>query len=335
MVLFANHLPLFFLFSAYSSAASLDCDHIRAGDQSFNLRRIGGPKTVHDVRWESPSIQNTTFTIDLCAPLKDSEAKKGDKCPAGTRVCGKEWNIRDGVDPFLTKVIPIAGEFTASHGRSRALAPKFTRLKASAGNTEEKEGLLIELHGGKHPDDRSGVPQKAIVELLCDQDWTGNEGFEQDAKTLDGGSYRSMGSATDDDDDDDDAPELPDLDKGKALQFIRYTMGADEKVKVLRLQWKTKYACEGAADSGDGDNGASDSGSWGFFTWLLIIVFLSAAAYIIFGSWLNYNRYGARGWDLIPHGDAIRDMPYVAKEWAANMGDRLRGDNSRGGYSAV
>lgn len=64
-------------------------------------------------------------------------------------------------------------------------------------------------------------------------------------------------------------------------------------------------------------------------------VFLLAATYIIFGSWLNYNRYGARGWDLIPHGDTIRDLPYIVKDFAGNVVGRVKGGDSRGGYSAV
>lgn len=63
------------------------------------------------------------------------------------------------------------------------------------------------------------------------------------------------------------------------------------------------------------------------------------AAYLIFGSWLNYNRYGARGWDLLPHGDTIRDVPYLLKDWARRVlgrgGGVGLGNGIRGGYSAV
>ena len=63
--------------------------------------------------------------------------------------------------------------------------------------------------------------------------------------------------------------------------------------------------------------------------------FLGTATYLIFGSWLNYNRYGARGWDLLPHGDTIRDVPYLLKEWMRRVLDTVQGRGSRGGYSAV
>jgi len=63
--------------------------------------------------------------------------------------------------------------------------------------------------------------------------------------------------------------------------------------------------------------------------------FLVTAAYLIFGSWLNYNRYGARGWDLLPHGDTIRDVPYLLKDWTRRVVNTVQGNGSRGGYSAV
>lgn len=64
-------------------------------------------------------------------------------------------------------------------------------------------------------------------------------------------------------------------------------------------------------------------------------LFLSIAAYLVFGSWLNYNRYGARGWDLLPHGDAIRDVPYIAKDFGRKIFQTVQGSGSRGGYAAV
>jgi hypothetical protein len=64
-------------------------------------------------------------------------------------------------------------------------------------------------------------------------------------------------------------------------------------------------------------------------------VFLAIASYLIFGSWLNYNRYGARGWDLLPHGDTLRDIPYLMKDLIRRILNTLQSTGSRGGYSAV
>ena len=63
---------------------------------------------------------------------------------------------------------------------------------------------------------------------------------------------------------------------------------------------------------------------------------MGIAAYLIFGSWLNYNRYSARGWDIVPHSDFIQDLPYLAKDWGRKIVSTVRGGGgSRGGYSAV
>jgi hypothetical protein len=187
--------------------------------------------------------------------------------------------------------------------------------------------VLVELHGGKFPDEKSGRPQKAIIEFLCDKERSGNEGFEDSKAISDAGDAEILEKRKDKDGKD---SELPNLDKGHSLKYVSYQSEGD--TDVLRLKWKTKYACEDAVDDPEND---SKGGGWGFFTWFIIILFLLAAAYIIFGSWLNYNRYGARGWDLIPHGDTIRDIPYIIKDWISGAAVRLKGGDSRGGYSAV
>jgi autophagy-related protein 27 len=60
-------------------------------------------------------------------------------------------------------------------------------------------------------------------------------------------------------------------------------------------------------------------------------LFLSIATYIVYGSWLNYSRYGARGFDAVPHADTLRDIPFIVKDVVRKM----QGGGSRGGYSAV
>lgn len=319
--------------------AALDCAHIRIDQQSFHFKKLGGPKTVHWSRHSPPSVDNTTFTLDICDPLPlDNKVKKEERCDAGTRICGYERAYKDGIDMGLTHVIPIAGEYTLSNGRH--LDPKFTRLNGSDSNADSQlEGIRIELHGGRYADQL----QKAIIEMICDPELEGTEGFTDEAVEL--GSREEVSNLdekNEEGDGDDEKEKLPDLDKGKALQFVSYLTERDDK--VLRLKWKTKYACESQAGgpedsepgSGKGDGEGRSSSGWGFFTWFLIVVFLLVAAYIVFGSWLNYNRYGARGWDLIPHGDTIRDLPYIIKDLFASLTGKLGGGSgSRGGYSAV
>lgn len=322
------YLSALVLLPAAISAVTFDCKHIRAGGKDFNFEKLGGPKEVNYQRLTSPSITNTTFTIDVCKPLprnKDKDKAK-EECPTGTRVCGVERVYEDD-QTMVAKLIPIAGEYGTSSGRH--LDAKVTRLKHSESNSDsDREGVRAELHGGLWED----KPQKVFIEFVCDEDWEGTEGFE-DSKVTNIASYGSMSKREEaEDDEDGDDRELPDLDKGKALTFRGYDEEKDN-TGVLRLEWKTRHACEDAADDEPSDG--KKSGNWGFFTWLLIIVFLLAASYIIFGSWLNYNRYGARGWDLIPHGDTIRDLPYIVKDFGSGMMDRMKGGSSRGGYSAV
>ena len=64
-------------------------------------------------------------------------------------------------------------------------------------------------------------------------------------------------------------------------------------------------------------------------------VFMGVAAYLIFGSWLNYNKYSARGWDLVPHSETIRDIPYLLRDWMRRVVNTIQGGGSRGGYSVL
>jgi autophagy-related protein 27 len=185
------------------------------------------------------------------------------------------------------------------------------------------------------------MQQKAVIQLQCDKDRTGNERRSKKAKRDD--------DDEDDDDEDDAGDDKEEQPSSSSLEFVSYgKVEGKEKLEVLRLNWKTKYACEDYADSDE----ARKSG-WGFFTWFLLMyvlpfplmdcetdttllsAFLGIAAYLIFGSWLNYNRYGARGWDLLPHGDTIRDIPYLFKDWSRKVVDTVSSGGSRGGYSAV
>ena len=77
--------------------------------------------------------------------------------------------------------------------------------------------------------------QKAVVEFICDKDKTGLEGQERDGKVIDG---------------------------EKSLKYLSY------EGDVLKLEWRTKQACEQQAGGGGGGDGGSH---WGFFTWFIIM----------------------------------------------------------------
>ncbi|KAK5087319.1 type II membrane protein [Exophiala xenobiotica] len=316
------------LLSSIAAAVNLDCENVQVDKKKFDLSKLGGPHSILVAdTYSHPAKSNTTWTIDICQALKKPKGvPKGDTCPSYTRVCGitQTWNPIDDPDvehPIISDVIGVAGEYTLGHGG--ALDPKITRLKTSG---RDVEGIDIELHGGRYNDRK----QKALVSFFCERDWTGNEGYEEEKKRLK--------REEEDDDDGDDEPgsgERFKQDSKNALQFVSYTEEGEgkDRMDVLRLNWRTKYACE-QYDEGDDEPTKKEAG-WGFFTWFILILFLGIAAYLIFGSWLNYNRYGARGWDLLPHGDTIRDVPYLFKDWSRKVVETVTGSSSRGGYSAV
>ncbi|KAF8425940.1 autophagy protein Atg27 [Tirmania nivea] len=290
---------LLLLLPALASAAD-DCKLVADG-VTFDLTPLKGSSSVTNSKNTPPTVRNMTWTINPCGPIEwPKEAKKEDVCPEGSHVCGIEWIHYDNGKSTdqIDLIIPIAGDLGDKD--STKLNPSCTRLKSSTAEADaNKEGVRVELHGGVYPPE-GGKKQKAVVEFICDKDKTGLEGQERDGKVIDG---------------------------AKSLKYLAY------EEDVLKLEWRTKQACEQQAGGSDGDG---DEGShWAFFKWFIIIMFLLVAAYLIFGSWLNYNRYDARGWDLLPHSDTLRDIPYLFKDFVRKVLDTVNGGRRRAGYSAV
>ncbi|PHH79622.1 hypothetical protein CDD80_4227 [Ophiocordyceps camponoti-rufipedis] len=313
--------------------AMLRCENVRVDGHSFDLSQLGGPHSVVTSRYESipDAHHNTTYTLDICKPLKKSgTVKKTEECPNGTRVCAIQRFLQ-GEKNVVDKVVAIAGSLENVGGSQ--FEYEATRLKTSDSNSDsQKEGLRLVLKGGKDPlvgpvGERR--EQKAIVEFLCDPNKKGDEGEWEAGDKYD---KRSPDDDKGNDGKDQSAIEHQLKKEGAALVWESY--GREKDADVLRLTWHTKFACE-KRDGGNKDGGGSTSSHWGFFTWFVVLVFLGIAAYLIFGSWLNYNRYGARGWDLLPHGDAIREIPYLMKDWMRRVLNTVQGTGSRGGYSAV
>ncbi|KAI0877116.1 autophagy-related protein 27 [Hypoxylon argillaceum] len=333
------------LLAPLPTAAMFDCSRIVSDGQLFNLKGLGGPHSVVTSQVDGSRMHNTTYTVDICANLK----KKGeDQCPNGSRVCAiKRLIIGDKIDA-VDEVSSLAGGVY--------LDPDITRL-SKIDPDSDKKGLRVTLKGGVGSLDKR--KKQTVIDFVCDQDLDGTEG-EYDPED----KYESKLDRRADDGKNEDEDEDKDKDKGgsseevqlgieknPSLVFNRYgTSESDTNVDVLQLTWSSKYVCESKAGDGkDGNNEGGDpdgngdedgdvkkpSSHWGVFTWIVILVFLGTAAYLIFGSWLNYNRYGARGWDLLPHGDTIRDIPYLLKDWARRVLNTVQGSGSRGGYSAV
>jgi hypothetical protein len=173
--------------------------------------------------------------------------------------------------------------------------PKFELLRDSKSHSDsEREGLRAELHGGRFPfdDSKNGQEQQAIIEFVCDKDRTGLEGSEDGEKNTDDGKddKDDGGKKGDDKDDggkkgdekDDDGKKKEDKEERlrrreddkkdgdkKSLRFLSYKVEDGKKdkkdtIKTLRLEWRTKHACEDAPDD-------TASSHWGFFTWTFIM----------------------------------------------------------------
>lgn len=84
----ASGLMLPLLLGASSASAMLDCKKIVIDEHKFDLGKLGGPHSVVTSKWEdlAQTHWNTTYTVDICQPLKKSgKSKKGEECPNGTR----------------------------------------------------------------------------------------------------------------------------------------------------------------------------------------------------------------------------------------------------------
>lgn len=67
-------------------ATMFNCDQVVSDGQQFNLKALGGPHSVVTSKVIGDRIHNTTYTVDICAPLKKKgSTKKSDQCPNGTR----------------------------------------------------------------------------------------------------------------------------------------------------------------------------------------------------------------------------------------------------------
>lgn len=235
--------------------------------------------------------------------------------------------------------------------------PEVKRLKGDG-----QEGLLVKLAGGEYVDkDKKKKDARAVIEFQCDPDRSGLEGLasgeNESSEEEEAEARRRLvvredeGDKDKDDDKDKDKDKETDPNDGsdpsRSLQFESFGPVGDDTYE-LKLKWRTRYACDNYVR----DRKGNSSNHWGFFTWLIIMyvpppqslprrmlmissLFLCVAAYLIFSSWLNYNRYGARGWDLLPHGDTLRDIPYIFQDWLRRVINTLQGSGSRGGYSAV
>jgi hypothetical protein len=269
------------------SAWAFDCKDILADGTHFNFKELGGPHVVH---FEESDLQHElkwkyNFTVDLCDSLKwHKGGSLATECHHGSRVCGIRENIDLSTDNNSTLTpIDIAGTYTMQNNRK--LDAQFNLLSKSKSNADAgREGVRATLNGGRFPFDskKDGVNQRAIIEFVCDKERTGLEGDEKDDSPHEDGDGDDKGDkegdGKKDDDKKDDKKEeklrrREESSKGKcedndhSLRFCGYEMETEkkeEKVQTLRLEWRTKYACEDAPPVDGGSH-------WGFFGWFFIM----------------------------------------------------------------
>ena len=135
-------------------------------------------------------------------------------------------------------MIALAGQWTDS---THSFDHWWSTLEAT---DDHPGGLEFKVNGGTYAKRK----QRAFIDFQCVRplDDKGKDKQERDEK------------------DENDAPKQSEGD----LSFVSYEQETEQKTvyDTLRLQWKTQYACTDYADSH-----GSDSSSWGFFTWLIIV----------------------------------------------------------------
>ena len=157
-------------------------------------------------------------------------------------VCGFEYkNAIDGSESE-TRAFPIVGLDPVGHGSKD---PEITRLKKM---DADREGLLVKLWGGQYIDDNKAKKDAgAEIEFQCDPMRSGLEGVAENEDT----EMETMATNG--------------TDSG-SLQFKSFGPVGDNAY-VLKLDWKTRYACDDYLGSRKGDS----SGHWGFFTWFIVM----------------------------------------------------------------
>ncbi|KAG8906920.1 hypothetical protein FRB99_005694 [Tulasnella sp. 403] len=161
------------------------------------------------------------------------------------------------------------------------------------------KGVVVTLHGPSYPPDAAvSVPQSFNLTLLC--------------------------STSDSD-----------------PKFVNY----DHATGVLDVEWSVKAACPSMDDDhkgGDhsdppngGTNPPGDEKRGSGIGWFFLLPLLGVLAYFGLGAYYNYNNYGSTGWDLVPHRDFWREVPYLIEDLVSYLFSSVRSGGSRSGYRRV
>lgn len=164
---------------------------------------------------------------------------------------------KDGADALMDSW-PLAGDLKELGGKN--LDAKWESLSDSDSNTDsQKEGLRLSMYGGTHKVHDEKRPQKVIVEFLCDKTRRGDENLWVPEDKY-GKKKRAEG-------DDAEKPKEGESDGNEpSLKFLSYNTSRTD-TDILRLEWRTKFACLDASD----EPTPTPNRSWGFFTWFILM----------------------------------------------------------------
>ncbi|EAQ86976.1 hypothetical protein CHGG_08229 [Chaetomium globosum CBS 148.51] len=257
----------------------------------YDLRALVGPHVVVTHEYTSPTYHNTTYAIDVCAPLRRKrDVDGGGKCPDGTQVCAikHRWDHKEDKSAGIDQVIPIVvGD------EHKAITWNAKRLPGKAGDGEaekggKKEGLKLTLQGHTT---YQGRAQRTVVEFRCNPDLEGTENEWESVDVYEPGEKKNgrreeeggkdgdkegdkkdeKGDDKGDNNEDPSTPEKQLKKSGAALVWDGYKRETGEdgaEMDTLYLTWYTKHVCDTAVDEPEP---AGESAHWGFFTWLVIL----------------------------------------------------------------
>jgi len=128
----------------------------------------------------------------------------------------------------------------------------------------------------------------------------------------------------------------PSASSGETMAFKDYKNGQAHVEVVHRV------ACgddSPPADNGGPPGGGSTPSGWRGVGYFSLVLFLAFGAYFALGAYYNYNKYGASGWDLVPHRDFWRDVPFLVRDVFNHLFSSIRPRggslSGRGGYVQV
>ena len=309
-----SHTMLPLLIALFGSAEAIFNCKLQVEDVQYDLSELAGFRVVEISQNTPPSITNTSWYFDACERLDLSKIPGTDKCPEGTQICGIQTvtvdSSGDSQTTIVSEIIPVSGDIDGNQSGAR--------VSKIQGN----DGVSVHYTGGQWGDEDS---IEAAFDFLCAKDVKSPEiAFRGwDGRTL----KMELRSAA----------ACPLNDNGNNKDGNKGDGNKDDGNKGDGSNDSDGNKGDGNNDSDGNKGGEEDENgdTWGWFTWLFILAVLGFSAYVVASAWINYNRYGLSGVELLPHSDAVRDLPYLIRDFVRKLASTFAGSSNRGGYSAV